>query len=316
MDTVITVFALACTTVAGMRTCYLGLLAENLNGWLTVGEMFAHSVVLFGGTIVAAGAASWSYGIAVDRFHEVDTSLIPQLPLQVLERVYDTYLTKQPYLSLQDFKKECLSTVTCFEAYDFGKMAALLLFVEPIEASRCEEWFVECGTILRIFRTAKGKELADIIKYLWKKKTLVRSLQLDCTLNAMRRLDDEEKQALCLALYEAYPWDPWIEAYLPRPPGVEAVTSETRPKPLPDIPIERWYPTDSFAQCRLCKFRPAETVLLWFFLEVSRSMLRRAKCCTFCGYRTLKLRLISSPEPAENPDRELRNFGILNNNCL
>ncbi|PJF19976.1 hypothetical protein PSACC_00203 [Paramicrosporidium saccamoebae] len=264
MDTVITVFALACTTVAGMRTCYLGLLAENLNGWLTVGEMFVHSVVLFSGMIVAAGAASWSYGVGgglvctfigllagrcwwehrknvrlaevlgglcpngswsrAESFRQalsvssVSIALIFVVAARNHGKGYDAYLTGNRYLSIQTFKKGCLSTVACFEVRGFGKMVTLLLFVEPTEVSYCQKWFGERGTILGNFR----KELTDVIKHLWKKKTLVRSLQLDCTLNAMRRLDDEKQQAL----HEAYPWDLWIEAYLPRLPGMNVVTPE------------------------------------------------------------------------------------------
>jgi hypothetical protein len=192
-------------------------------------------------------------------------------------------------------------------------MAALLPYVAPPNVPHCQEWFVERATIQHRFQKAEDEELADIIKCIWRNETLPRPLKLDYTIEAMRRLDKEFKQALCLALYEAYPWDLWIETYLPTPPGVDPSKPRPRAKPLPEIYLKCLTSMGSTAQCRLCSFRPPDHLWLSFSLNISRSMLRQAQCCPTCEYRTLKLGLVSNVASVENQDRTLGDAIALSN---
>jgi hypothetical protein len=232
-----------------------------------------------------------------------------------MERIYDTYLTDHQHLSPDVFKKECLSTATFLETSGFGKMAALLVYVAPSNVSHCQGWFVERVKIQQRFQKAEEKELADIIKYIWRNETLPRPLKLDFTIEAVRRLDKEMKQALCLALYEAYPWDSWIETYLPKPPGVDLTAPRPRAKPLPEINLECLNSMGSTSQCRLCSLRPTDNLLLSLSLKLSKSVLRQAQCCPSCRHRTLKLGLVSNAVSVENQDRTLRDVIVLSNSC-
>jgi hypothetical protein len=124
-------------------------------------------------------------------------------------------------LVFDDSKAECLHGLSFWDMSGFGKRAAFLFFVDPAETTLCKEWFVKCANVLKAVTTAQDQELADVVEYIWGEKVLSQALQLNYTLDALRRLEGEPKEALCLALYEAYHEDAWIKAYLPRPLGMD-----------------------------------------------------------------------------------------------
>jgi hypothetical protein len=228
------------------------------------------------------------------------------LPLADLERVYNVRLTEGQKLGFDDFKAECLHGLSFWDMSGFGKRAAFLFFVDPAETTLCKEWFVKCANVLKAVVTTKGQDLADVIQYIWGEKVLSRPLQLNFTLDAMRRLDEEKKTALCLALYEAYPEDAWIKAYLPRPPGMDMSALGRSAKPLPKIESERWHPRGSIAECRMCGFRPRDNILFSFSMQVSSLATWQTHYCTTCTYRTLKLKLVPNSASAESLDRTVR----------
>ncbi|PJF20085.1 hypothetical protein PSACC_00099 [Paramicrosporidium saccamoebae] len=159
--------------------------------------------------------------------------------------------------------------------------------------------------MLEVVATAKDGALGDALQYIWEDDVLSRRIRLDLTVDAMKRMDAEARQALGVALHAKSPDDPWLEEHLPAPPKKkDGTTCNAITEPPKNLTFGTWYQADTFAECRLCRFRPVEKPFLQYGMRFLQATLQRAYYCKFCRYWTLKLGLVSDPVPVESETKE------------
>ncbi|PJF19859.1 hypothetical protein PSACC_00329 [Paramicrosporidium saccamoebae] len=296
---------------------------DHAHPWSTLVGLFLSSVVAFCGTVAAAKASLWSYGVggalvalllsllpcrwAWDRHQQkkrararglwLSEGTVEDLPISDMKRAFATRPIARQGLSLAEFKIECLSAVTCLDVGSFRQMAGMLLLAKQAEIETCRRWYVKCAIVLDLFVKSKDEELVNVVRLMWKTHLFCRALRCELTRNAIYRLKTEMAKFLIHFLIQEHPKDDWVKAYLTESGNAQTPPSGSFTR-IEDLSIECWYAAGDLEECRLCRYRPWKRPAV---LEVPyrglRYIFRFTRRCKTCGCRTLRRGLCRRPDP-------------------
>lgn len=234
--------------------------------------------------------------VAVNRYEGFDMSLIPQLPFDLLQRVHRTYLTENRYLTMDDFKKECLWSITIITESVLGKAAALLLFVEPSELSRCQKWYERCALMMKLYEESTGAKLANVVRCMWKSDIINGGTRRDCTWFALCRLNSALEAELRRHLWKEFAGDSWIASRLaPNTSDTTATMDNCNSTlmPIEQVALSVWYTADDFEECRMCKVRPSNrSPLVRKIRKISSTIFKYTFSCDICHHQSMNLNCV------------------------
>jgi hypothetical protein len=180
-----------------------------------------------------------------------------------MRKVFNGRTDKSQWLRYEEFVSVCLEDVVVGDIQSFRDKAGIILFVKPVEADRCCQWFVDYIDIMKLNGTLEGGELVDLVRFMWASPVLDRATRLGCTLGALDRLTDGQKKALCLALMQLHAPDIWVSSELARYlDSYEGVVASELVN-TNELHLGLWCMPGNVHECRLCTYRPSNSSSLW-----------------------------------------------------
>ncbi|PJF19232.1 hypothetical protein PSACC_00971 [Paramicrosporidium saccamoebae] len=361
------------STHASLASCLTS--AEEFLGdrrWFSGVKFLACLVVLFGGPVVAANAAAWSFavggalpcaaiGVLVGRrmytnrqqaqlvgrltelcpdatIWEASMGFYPALsvsygvPVFIYRLlVFTDRLMECQQLSFEDFKAECLRGMSFYTMDDFGRNAALLLFVETSQLKECREWLIEAAVLWEVCSKIEDEdELICAIRYIWHHDVFSQDIRSSFTFHAVRKMTPESKEGLCQALRANHKGDAWIAIHFPEPSNInndtEAPSTDDTPYkpsnvdsaptdpeasvlpneeknaraaggPIGGIRLERWSSMGKYMECRFCRYRPPKSRCIPSVIyKAMKHMYPWALRCGKCGCGAMRFGRVSDVE--------------------
>jgi hypothetical protein len=256
--------------------------------------------------------------LAVRNYGRISAPDIPMLSFPSLTQTYGTVVSSGCWLSYEQFKAECMLGLQFNDEKGFRERAALLIFAHSSHASECRVWFVKHAVLMKLFTAAKDKDLANILRCMWKVKVLSPAALQDCTTDAFRRLSENlpVTLALCQRLQEELldedledstkelVTDPWLARELPK---YKAECGNTQPANLgaiESIKPDTWFDPGKDTECQLCGYRRQERQTIWQkgFHGWRKGAFRAQNHCEICNLNTLRKLNTGNQQPAPAPD--------------
>jgi hypothetical protein len=172
-------------------------------------------------------------------------------------------------------------------------MAALLLFVDPLTITKCQEWHIACGRVTKKFETLEELELVDMVRFLWKWDLFSQETRWDYTMNAMGRLESGLTDDLRSALSRTYPNDEWILERFPRE-SVPLRALNAGMAPHENLTLDSYYSAGNSEECRICSYRPQKKPLFQRVEQkLSRLMTLSPYYCDNCSFMSMESSLVA-----------------------